>query len=135
MIVLVTGSRTWDDADYIWRVLDAIYRTSLGLVLHHGACPKGADAIADAWARERRSQGRSVLVVQHPARWRDDNNQLDRRAGFTRNTGMVQVVAREGGAKRCEAFIRERSSGATHCANTAAKAGIPTIRHRWEDRG
>lgn len=134
MRLLVTGSRTWDDADYVWRVLDEEYRTSLGIVLHHGACGKGADLIADQWAIQRIQEGRSILVVRHPAQWRDAGGIYDRRAGYRRNAEMVGAVLAAGGPVKCRAFIRDRSGGATHCANVAAKAGIATFRHRWEDR-
>lgn len=137
MRLLVTGSRIWDDADYIRRVLDGLFNDHpFGFVLHHGACPTGADAIADAWAVQMRRDGADLLVVRHPARWRDDQGGFDRRAGFRRNAEMVTDVVHADVAQTavCHAFIRDRSGGATHCANLAAKAGIPVIRHRWEDR-
>lgn len=141
MRILITGSRTWDDADYIWKVLDELLTQSDSdgrlLELWHGACTKGADAHADAWARERVSEGRRVLVGRFLAKWRNDAGDFDRTAGFTRNREMVELLTPEYAARdkrACHAFIREHSAGATHCANLAAKAGIPVIRHRWEDR-
>lgn len=49
--VLVTGSRTWDDKDFIWNMLDVLLAELRNVVIVHGACPKGADAIAQGWVR------------------------------------------------------------------------------------
>lgn len=136
-LILVTGSRTWHDDLYIWKVLDGLLAKCLidgEVVLHHGFCPSGADSIADMWAFTRRSEGKPVVVVRHPAKWRNEEGVLDRRAGFRRNAEMVDAVRSVPHSAECHAFIRQRSPGATHCANLAAKAGIPVIRHRWEDR-
>ncbi len=136
MIVLLTASRTWDDAAYIEWVLDGLLAECKGqpLVLHHGDCGKGGDQISDLWARRQQQVGANVKVVRHPAQWRDLGGVFDRRAGFRRNAEMVAAVVTAIGEKVCVAFIRDRSGGATHCANTASRAGIPTVRHRWEER-
>ena len=45
--LLVTGSRTWDDVRVIEQALAVILdRHPGGVLLVHGACPRGADAIA-----------------------------------------------------------------------------------------
>lgn len=136
MIVLVTASRSWNDAAYIERTLDKLLDDGNGdvLVLVHGDCPTGGDAIADRWALRRQVEGKPVLIVRHPAKWTDDNGVFDRRAGFRRNAAMVQAVKAMPRHAEAHAFIRNKSSGATHCANEASKAGIPTVRHRWEER-
>ena len=49
--LLVTGSRTWDDPRTIGQALAVILaRHPGGVLLVHGACPRGADAIAAACA-------------------------------------------------------------------------------------
>jgi hypothetical protein len=49
--LLVTGSRTWHDAQTIEQALAVILdRHPEGVLLVHGACPSGADAIAAAYA-------------------------------------------------------------------------------------
>ena len=49
--LLVTGSRSWDDGGTIEQALAVILdRHPEGVLLVHGACPRGADAIADAYA-------------------------------------------------------------------------------------
>ena len=49
--LLVTGSRTWGDTAVIEHALAAILaRHPEGVLLVHRACPRGADAIAAAYA-------------------------------------------------------------------------------------
>jgi YspA, cpYpsA-related SLOG family len=49
--LLVTGSRTWHDVAVIEQALAVILgRHPEGVLLVHGACPRGADAIAAAYA-------------------------------------------------------------------------------------
>ncbi len=64
--LLVTGSRTWDDSRLIEQALAIILaRHPEGVVLVHGACPRGADAIAAAYAV--RTPG--YQIEAHPADW------------------------------------------------------------------
>jgi hypothetical protein len=111
---LVTGSRDWSDTDAIADALAAL-RAEHGrnLVIVHGACPRGADAIADAWCRSA-----GITVERHPADW-----STGRSAGHRRNAAMVGTRP-----DLCLAFIRSASPGATGCAALAERAGIPTIR-------
>ena len=53
--ILLTGSRTWPDIPLLEATLlnvwhDAIQDAYDGILLTHGACPDGADAMGDAWA-------------------------------------------------------------------------------------
>ncbi|MBT0771365.1 DUF2493 domain-containing protein [Kineosporia sp. J2-2] len=136
--VLVTGSRDWSDAEAITLHLEGLRYVAgrvqrPGLVVVHGACPTGADAIAAAWARAH-----DVPVEAHPAQWATHG----RAAGPLRNRAMVTA-----GADVCVAFILNGSRGATGCADLAEAAGIPTYRitrpgracgrpeESWEIRG
>lgn len=118
--VLVTGSRDWPDYYTIAHALEDVaseqgfYR----LVVVHGACPGGADEMADVWALTHTDRG--VSIERHPARW----DVYGRRAGPLRNLEMVKL-----GADACLAFIRDNSRGATHCAAEAERHGIPV--RRW----
>jgi len=113
--VLVTGSRTWTDSDAIATVLDVLHAVAgPALVLVHGACLTGADAIAARWAARH-----DVRAEAHPADW-----SAGRRAGPVRNAAMVATAP-----KVCVAFITGASPGATGCADMAAKAGIPVRRY------
>lgn len=114
--VLLTGSRTWTRS----LLRDVLLLLPETAVLVHGAA-KGADSLGDqVWGRWLNRR-----VEQHPLPegwWR-----INRRAGFDRNDHMVAL-----GADVCLACIRAYSGGATHCANRAEAAGIPTFRFRQE---
>jgi hypothetical protein len=112
MRILVTGSRDWADEQAIQAALTRAWQEFPGAVLVHGACPTGADAIADRlWNWD---------IEPHPADWQ----RYGKAAGFIRNAEMVAA-----GAELCLAFIRNESRGATHCADLAEKAGIPVRRY------
>jgi hypothetical protein len=117
--ILVTGSRDWDDADAVVFHLEAATLDALGreVIIVHGACPSGADSIADQFARYY-----DLAVEAHPANW----DRHGRSAGFRRNAEMVAL-----GADVCLAFIKDGSRGATHCASAAEKAGIPVQRYDY----
>lgn len=114
MRILVTGSRDWDDRDLLWQTLSAAAE-DVGNVLVSGACPKGADRMAEEWAECQPD----FTVERHPADW----DRHGKRAGFIRNDEMVQL-----GADLCLAFIKNESKGATMTARLAEAAGIPTRR-------
>lgn len=125
--ILVTGSRDWDDIPALRGALNQaiaeVQPWSQPVVIVHGACPRGADAQADQWAKEAAdSPMYTVTVERHPANWRPAG-QLDRAAGFRRNAEMVNL-----GADVCLAFIRGGSRGASHTARLAEEAGIETRR-------
>ena len=110
--VLVTGSRTWTDQAAIAGALRQQW--AAGTVLVSGACPRGADAIA-----ERLWVSWGGPVERHPADWG-----TGRWAGLARNAAMVAA-----GADVCLAFIRDGSPGASHAAQLAALAGILVRRY------
>jgi hypothetical protein len=119
--VLVTGSRNWDD--YL-AVENALHNTYLDLHLTrmtviHGACPAGADAMADEVATGMMEAGFAVSIQRYRADWKRHG----KAAGFRRNAEMIAL-----GADLCLAFIRDGSRGASHCAALAEKAGIETRR-------
>lgn len=134
--VLVTASRTWDDADYIDKVLDAALSAG-PMRLMHGACPTGGDFHADLWALRRKREGADVDIIRRPADWR----RLGKTAGLVRNTAMVAE-----GQDLCLAFIcpcasphcrrtePHGSHGTTHCAELAEGMEIETRYFRWEER-
>lgn len=130
MRILVTGSRTWGDATTIHQALqvvaDAAIRENVPMVtVVHGACPNGADELADQWVRWYRGDT-LVLAERHPALWR----QHGKRAGMVRNELMVSL-----GADLCLAFIRDDSPGATHCLELALEAGMPARLWRYGVEG
>lgn len=116
--VLVTGSRDWSDHDVVRDALAWARYGHEAMVVVHGACPSGADAMASWWVRRYRFL--SVSEERHPADWR----RYGRAAGPLRNRAMVAA-----GADLCLAFIRDGSRGASHAAGLAEAAGIPV--RRW----
>ena len=121
MRVLVTGSRDWSD----WKTLTTAMFDAVNdygeIVVVSGACPTGADAMAE-WTAENLMGHLEVLrvrVERHPADW----STYGKSAGFRRNAEMVNL-----GADVCLAFIKNGSRGATHTADLAEKAGIPVRR-------
>ncbi|MCX4792455.1 DUF2493 domain-containing protein [Streptomyces sp. NBC_01221] len=122
--VLVTGSRDWDNDRTVWHAIASAVldntSAAVPVVLVHGACPRGADAHAAAWANLAAADGRRPVAEEaHPADW----EQHGKAAGFRRNAEMVRL-----GADICLAFIKDGSRGASHTAALAEKAGIPTRR-------
>lgn len=112
--VLVTGSRRWTDPTTVRDALRSVWGDGQ-TVLVSGACPHGADRIAEMfWTRW------GGQVERHPADWGTHG----RSAGFRRNAAMVEL-----GADVCLAFIRGGSPGASHAARLAEEAGIPTRRY------
>jgi len=115
--LLLTGSRTWDDTPAIEHALAAILaRHPEGVLLVHGACPRGADAMAAAYAA--RTLG--YHIEAHPADW----CRHGRAAGQLRNAEMVTL-----GAQGCAAFLRGASPGTTATIRLARAAGIPVWVH------
>ncbi|MEV8635832.1 bifunctional DNA primase/polymerase [Streptosporangium sp. NPDC051023] len=113
--VLATGSRTWTDTATIRTALAEQWGDGTA-VLVTGACPRGADAIA-----ERLWSTWGGAVERHPADWTGPRG---KGAGFARNAELVAL-----GATVCLAFIRDASPGASHTARLAEAAGIPVRRY------
>lgn len=125
--ILVTGSRSWTDRDALeWQLGVAVREAELqgrGVVIVHGACPEGADAMADEVAIAN-----GWKVERHRANWRKHG----RGAGFRRNEEMIATCpdlvlaflmpcTRQACARRSP----HPTHGGGHCARRAAEAGIP----------
>jgi len=88
--LLICGSRTWTDAARIHDELTLTcgrlgIREPAELTVIHGACPKGADKIADDWAKEAGAE-----IERWPADW----NAFGKYAGPRRNEQMAQTRRR-----------------------------------------
>lgn len=125
--VLVTGSRDWSKPLTVRDELNRARASAGGLTVVHGACPRGADAIASAWAVALKRAG--VVEEQHPADW-----SKGRGAGFVRNAHMVKLGADLTLAfvglcsmPRCPHRGLHGSHGATHAALLADEADIPVL--------
>lgn len=114
MRILVTGSRNWTDRAAIFRALLTIGVSAThdhSRILVSGACPTGADALAEDVAR-----GMGWHVERHPADW----DAHGKAAGPKRNQHMVEL-----GADICVAFPLPNSRGTYDCMKRAAAADIP----------
>lgn len=115
--VLVTGSRAWTDAAVVRTALTEAWRAAgQPLVVVHGGCPTGADAIAAAWVAEHEFAGMAAEV--HRADWARHG----RAAGPIRNAAMVAA-----GADVCLAFPAGPSRGTRGCVELAKQAGITVV--------
>lgn len=146
--VLVTGSRTWENYDALEQAMDQIGRNSGvgmrrdgeghaidwdwaeegGLTIIHGACPDGADQLA-----ERYHQDHGTGIRRLPALWRKPDGDLDRSAGFKRNADMVALRPNAviGLVDRCAKPAHQSSPhgshGAIHTLNLAMNARLPMM--------
>lgn len=145
-VVLVTGSRSWNDEKSMRETFNDAWRdwgpkNVTRPVLLSGHCPEGADAMA-----ERLWRAAGFEIRTFPADWSAHR----KRAGFQRNQGMVDAAQafREAGAQvLCTAFLdlcqkpgcpqRDQeqlmphtpghfSHGTIHCRSRARAAGIET---------
>lgn len=80
MKILVTGSRSWKNRKFIRKILGE-YKDEYPIIVH-GACPDGADTIAD---EEAKSLG--YVVRPYPAKW----TIYKKVAGFIRNQLMLDI--------------------------------------------
>ena len=117
--VLVTGSREWDAEGALRQALSAAVAAGnpdARVVIVHGDCPTGADAMAATWAKDY-----GFSAEPHPADWTG----YGKAAGFIRNAEMVSL-----GADLCLAFYKQGAGnkGTNHCASRAEDAGIPVRR-------
>lgn len=114
MRVLCTGSREWTDEATVMFELDRLQRSQMfedPIIIVHGACPKGADAIVHRVALQL-----GYKVERHPADWSLNGKS----AGPIRNEYMVRQ-----GADLCLAFWDGKSNGTRDCFTRAVVAGIP----------
>lgn len=130
MRILITGSRDWTDRPCITQAIanamNDHHASIEDTVIVHGAAA-GADRLAEEVA-----QFMGIKTDPHPVT-PEDWDRIGKRAGILRNIQMVKS-----GADICLAFINpcrkddciirgiHGSHGATHCSETARRAGIRT---------
>lgn len=123
--ILVTCSRSWRDWPLMKTELGRVHDRYPDAVLVHGDSPKGDRDAAGIW------RGLGGEVEAWPADWKNCDADCRHRggnhcpyAGLRRNLAMV-----ESSPVLCLAFINRASRGASHCAQAAEDAGIPTVRY------
>lgn len=118
MKVLITGSRSWTDYRTIVEAFQKIISDS-PVTLISGNCPQGADFLCEKAAKEL-----GWDIELYPADW----DKYGKRAGFLRNTEMVEL-----GAELCLAFIHNDSKGASMTVRLAKAKGIPVVEYHRND--
>lgn len=114
MRLLITGSRNWTDSHAVLNKI--VYYAMAGredLTVVHGACPTGADAIADSVC-----DFLGVNVERYPADW----DRYGDAAGPLRNQQMVDTKP-----DLVIGFVTPESRGTRDCLRRAKAAGIETI--------
>lgn len=113
MRVIVTGSRDWTEDMTVYAALAEIKNVDKpdSVTLVSGACPTGADIMAEGWARRFGWE-----IERHPADWKGHG----RSAGPWRNKRMARL-----GADVCLAFHKDGSRGTQNMIDLCEKAGIP----------
>jgi len=129
-VIITTGSREYSSRETVARALtSAIHDLSqegiTEILIRHGACKTGADALVVEFVntieRSLSSYGVTVKLDPYRANWYP-NGVLDRSAGPKRNAKMVAD-----GAKMCLAFFEPGAdnNGTSNTVKLARAAGIP----------
>lgn len=117
MHVIVAGSRTVSDYDYVARCLNNIlcdaerYEPDDQIVIISGTA-KGADSLGAKWANLNPQIG----LIEMPAQW----DKYGKSAGYRRNQDMATI------ASHVIVFWDGKSKGAKHMIDIAKKRGLPT---------
>lgn len=143
-VIILTGSRAWTDRLALETALFDVWHDALQvgydrIVLWHGDCPEGADALGDRWARANRIEvhglaadwdfcGPGCPPTPHRRQKRPGDRvhpgRLDTycpMAGPRRNNRLV--IGRN--AALCVAAPLGKSVGTRGCMKIAVAAGIP----------
>lgn len=116
-VIAITGSRDWTDDNAVSEVIQmerAIAQTKKAtLVVLHGDCPTGADAIAEAICGLR-----GIHSLKCPARW----SALGKGAGPQRNNVMAALKP-----ACCYAFPLPSSRGTYDCINAMNMENVNCI--------
>ena len=121
MKVLVTGSHEWVNEKAIER---EFRKLPVGTTIIHGACPTGADALADKAAMKF-----GFPIRRYPADWEAERlaTGSPKAAGPKRNSRMIREEHRSGDPVAFAlAFTPDlvRSRGTKDCVERARKVGI-----------
>ena len=111
--IAFAGGPSYNDHVTIWKVLDAAYAKHPDMVLIHGGTDRGAEAIATAWAVNRK-----VPCIPFKPEWNRDGKQA---APFKRNERMLETMP--------IGLIVFPGNGYTeNLADNARRLGIPVTR-------
>jgi hypothetical protein len=109
MRVLVSGSREFNDVDFIERCIENENPT----LIIHGNCPSGADNIADKYAKRK-----GIPCIKMDANW----DYYNRAAGPIRNRWMLDFCNPD----LVLVFVTKESKGARDMLKAANKKEVMT---------
>lgn len=142
--ILVTGSRNYKNEDMIRTALANIiaWRGPENVIVIHGACPRGADALADQIA----TGWTGVTVERYAADWDHcipgcPDHRVTKRPGDTDHPGQLDTYCPKAGPRRnalmvglsadiCLAFPIPGGRGTANCIALAKLAGITVQEYR-----
>jgi hypothetical protein len=126
MRVLVTGGRDYgakrEDRELLGNMIDR--HLYYGGTLIHGACPTGADALADQWISQSNIRSSRVAIERFTADWERDG----KAAGPIRNSRMLAegkpdiVLAFPGGRGTADMVRKAKAAGVMVLEVTPARA-------------
>ena len=134
--VIVTGSRTWTNWQFVWTKLDGVLeKADRRIVVVQGECTDGPDMYAKRWALVQEAKGYPVTLENHKADWSQGNG-----AGFRRSERMVRLGAWGvlGFVDDCRLHYCNRprphgSHGTSHCLKVAKYYKIPIKAWKTKD--
>lgn len=123
MIVIVTGSRHWEDYNTLRSYMDSVSANEVDykpFLIAHGAA-KGADQLAEKYAKEK-----GISTIEFFAEWL----LFGKKAGPIRNQKMVEWCLEEALDINiplvCIAFPLPNSKGTWDCVRRCKRANIKT---------
>lgn len=124
MKVLVFGGRDYQDYDTLRKILNKLHRQHNFTQVIHGAA-KGADSLADRWARET-----GIPIRAFPANWNLHAKRCNlycRSQRYCRSAGIRRNERMRDEGKPDLAVGFPGGNGTKHMSETARAAGITTM--------
>jgi hypothetical protein len=118
MKLAVVGSREFSDYDMMKLFLDSYKEHNSSLILVSGGAPRGADNLAERYAREHNLE----IILFFP-----DWQKFGKAAGMIRNTDIIQE------ADEVIAFWDGVSSGTHDSIKKAHKMSKPTLEIKYKE--
>lgn len=113
--VLVTGSRKWPHRDMVYAALYRQYTEHGPFIVVHGACSRGAEAMAADWVRQH-GASRGITEEPWPPQWRRGGYGVGPWRNFAMINSRPDLVL---------GFILNNSPGASFTVAGARREGIP----------
>ena len=116
--IIIAGSRGFSDYSFLSQKLEAYIKShpDCRFIIISGTA-KGADSLGERFAKEK-----GIEVKRFPAEW----TKYGKRAGYLRNSQMLDFALESEGESVLMAFWDGRSKGTKHMIESAEKAGLET---------